>query len=557
MRTHNGHSGRWRRLAAGALAGALAGLLAAGAAIGAGELAAASVRPAAAPVVAVGSRLITLTPEPVKEFAIRHFGTHDKTVLLAGIYLVLAGIAALVGVLARRHRAAGVAGFALFGLVGVAAAVTAPGAAPPDALPSLVAAAAGAATLLILFRTAAVTHPAIRSSDTPSTTGALTQASDLAGGVPVPAGDLAVGGGVAGGGGGVGRRRVLVAGGGAVVFAVVAGVGGRVVLGARFGVGRSRGLVRLPRAVGPAPEVAAGVELGVPGVSRWRTSNRAFYRVDTALSVPQVAAESWRLRVHGMVDRPVTLTFDELLRRPLVERDITLTCVSNQVGGPYAGNARWLGARLADLLHEAGLRPGADQLVSRSTDGMTLGTPTAAVLDGRDALLAVGMNGEPLPVEHGFPVRMVVPGLYGYVSACKWIVDLEATTFGAYDAYWTKRGYATDAPVKTASRIDTPKPFGTVRAGTVTVAGVAWAQRRGIRAVEVRVDDGPWRPAELAAAAGPDTWRQWRYRWAAIRGDHTLRVRATDGTGAAQPAERADPYPDGAAGWHTVTVTVS
>jgi DMSO/TMAO reductase YedYZ molybdopterin-dependent catalytic subunit len=527
------HRGRWYRRGWAALGG----LLAAGAAIGLSELVAAFVQPAAAPVVAVGTRLITLTPEPVKEFAIRHFGEHDKTVLLGGIYVVLAAIAVAVGLAAGVRRALGALGFVLFGLIGIVAVLAAPGSGPLDVLPSAVAAAAGAATLLLLTGLTDRSFPRPAGSD-------ADRAASLAG--PPSRGEVMLA-----------RRRLLLGVAGAAVLAVGAGVGGRVLQGVRFAADRSRALVRLPKPASVAPPVPAGVQLDVPGISRWRTPNGTFYRVDTALSVPQVAADTWQLRIHGRVDHPLTLSFDDLLGRPLVERDITLTCVSNQVGGPYAGNARWLGARLADLLREAGLHRDADQLVSRSADGMTLGTPTSVVMDGRDALLAVGMNGEPLPLEHGFPVRMVVPGLYGYVSACKWIVDLEATTFGAYDAYWTKRGYATHAPIKTESRIDTPKSFGTVKAGTVAVAGVAWAQHRGITRVEVQVDDGPWRPAELAPAAGTDTWRQWLYRWSATPGSHTLRARATDGTGAVQTDKRADPFPNGASGWHTVSVTVT
>jgi DMSO/TMAO reductase YedYZ molybdopterin-dependent catalytic subunit len=323
----------------------------------------------------------------------------------------------------------------------------------------------------------------------------------------------------------------------------------------RFAAERSRSAVRLPAAASRAVP-NAGAQLDVAGLPPWLTPAGDFYRVDTALTVPQVAADTWKLRVHGKVDHPVTITYDQLLKRSLIERDITLTCVSNEVGGPYIGNARWLGAGLAALLREAGIHSDADQLVSRSADGMTIGTPTSAVLDGRDAMLAVGMNGQPLPVEHGFPVRMVVPGLYGYVSACKWIVDLEATTFGAYDAYWVSRGWAQQGPIKTESRIDTPRDGASKPAGTVQVAGVAWAQHRGIRKVEVQVDGGAWHAARLAAAPTTDTWRQWVWSWPATKGDHTIRVRATDTAGTTQTADEAPPLPDGATGYHTISVKV-
>ncbi|MCH0543127.1 molybdopterin-dependent oxidoreductase, partial [Streptomyces sp. MUM 203J] len=342
-----------------------------------------------------------------------------------------------------------------------------------------------------------------------------------------------------------------------------AGALGRAATGRRGrGALSSREAVRLPAPASPAPAVSPRVRARFAGVSPFVTPNEDFYRVDTALVVPKVDAGTWRLRIHGEgVPRERFHTFADLLARPLAERDITLTCVSNEVGGPYVGNARWLGVPLAELLREAGVVPPsrggrADQLVARSVDGMTLGTPVEDVMDGRDALLAVAMNGEPLPFAHGFPVRMVVPGLYGYVSACKWIEDIELTTFDAYDPYWVKRDWAAKAPVKTQARIDTPRPFARPSAGTVTVAGVAWAQRRGVRRVEVRVDDGPWREARLAAQHTVDTWRQWSFAWRADPGDHTLVVRATDGTGAVQTERRAPPVPDGATGHHSVFVTV-
>ncbi|WP_179280733.1 molybdopterin-dependent oxidoreductase, partial [Streptomyces sp. 2R] len=271
---------------------------------------------------------------------------------------------------------------------------------------------------------------------------------------------------------------------------------------------------------------------------------------------------TWRLRIHGKgVTRPVTLTFEDLMRRELIERDITLTCVSNEVGGPYVGNARWLGVRLADVLAEAGVRSPskggpADQLVARSVDGMTLGSPVEAAMDGRDAMLAIGMNGQPLPFIHGFPVRMLIPGLYGYVSACKWIEDIELTTFDDYDPYWVKRSWARRAPIKTQSRIDVPKPLSRSKTGTVMVAGVAWAQHRGIDRVQVRVDDGPWRDADLATEANIDTWRQWSFPWEATPGSHTLTVRATERGGEVQTENRTGTVPDGASGWPSVVVTI-
>ena len=315
--------------------------------------------------------------------------------------------------------------------------------------------------------------------------------------------------------------------------------------------------MRLPAAATTAPRVSSGTELPVSGLSSFYTPNASFYRVDTDLVLPQVSPDQWTLQIGGMVDRPVELTFAGLLRLPLTEADITLVCVSNEVGGPYAGNARWLGASLPALLRRAGIKRGADQVLSTSVDGMTISTPVSAIMDGRNALLAVGMNGQPLPVAHGFPARMVVPGLYGYTSATKWVTKLEVTTFAAQRAYWTQRGYAAVAPIRTESRIDVPKPLAQVKAGRVAVAGVAWAPHRGIRAVQVSVNGGPWQAARLASADGIDTWRQWVWVWDATPGLHQLQVRATDGTGATQTTRRTGVFPSGATGQDSVVVTVT
>lgn len=517
------------RLAAGAIAGVVSGF----AAITVAELVSAAVRPQAGPVVAVGSAAIDRTPAAVKDWAVRNFGTDDKLVLQLGILAVLALFAVALGIAVLRFRRTGAAGVLVFGAVGALAAVSRPDTKGfTDTLPSLVGAGAGALLLYVL---------AGRLERRP-TTGTATA------GEPVADRD---------------RRGFVVMASTAALASAGAGVLGRSLNSAsgRNAVA-SRDRLVLPAPASPAAAVLRGAGLRIPGAVPFITPNSDFYRVDTALVVPEVDATTWRLRIHGQgVTRPLTLSFDDLLRRELVERDITLTCVSNEVGGPYVGNARWIGVRLADLLGECGVRPPskggpADQLVARSVDGMTIGSPIEDVMDGRDALLALGMNGEPLPFAHGFPVRMVVPGLYGFVSACKWIKDIELTTFDAYDAYWVKRGWARRAPVKTESRIDTPRPFARPKAGTVMVAGVAWAQHRGIDKVEIRVDDGPWREARLAAEDTADTWRQWSFPWQATKGGHTLTVRATDRTGAVQTGERARTVPDGASGRHSVVVTV-
>ncbi len=350
------------------------------------------------------------------------------------------------------------------------------------------------------------------------------------------------------------RRRFLLGVGGLAAGAALGGWAGRQ-LQQRFSAVASRAAVRLPTPAVAAPPLPGAVATPVAGVSAFTTANADFYRIDTALSVPQVPAESWRLDVTGLVDRPVTLSYAELLDRPLTEVDVTLVCVSNVVGGNLAGTARWLGVRLDELLGEAGVQPRADQIVGRSVDGYTCGFPVAA-LDGRPALVAVGMNGEPLPLVHGFPARLIVPGLYGYVSATKWLTEIELTRFDAFDQYWVPRGWDAEAPIKLQSRIDTPRGLATVEPGSVPVAGVAWAPGVGIGAVEIRIDDGPWERAELAAEASSLTWRQWSYRWAATPGRHTITVRATDANGAIQTDARSEPMPSGATGQHQIVVLV-
>ncbi|MGA8114288.1 MAG: molybdopterin-dependent oxidoreductase, partial [Actinocatenispora sp.] len=457
-----------------------------------------------------------------------------------------------------------------FGAVGMVAGTVAPDAGPLGALPAVLGAVVGILGMVLLLRFAvpwiAERWPGDGRESAAGTRGAVDPDPDSGTSVGADRSDRAPGAaGAAGaarpsrddlGAPGENRRKFLGLAVGSAAVAAVAWVGGRVLQEVRFRASRSRAMVKIPAPASPAPPLPDGVDIKVPGVPPWRTSNEAFYQIDTALSVPQLDAQSWQLKIHGRVDHPRTLSFADLLRRRLIERDITLTCVSNPVGGSLIGNARWIGVPLRDLLREVGVHPGADQIVSRSSDGMTIGTPTAVVMDGRDAMLAVAMNGEPLPIKHGFPVRMVVPGLYGYVSACKWIVDMELTSFADYDAYWVPRGYSAKAPIKTEARIDTPKQLAKIDAGTVMVGGVAWAQHRGIQRVEVQVDDGDWQEARLAAVPSTDTWRQWVYTWRARPGRHTLRVRATDDSGVTQTRREADVAPDGATGWPYVDVTV-
>ena len=351
------------------------------------------------------------------------------------------------------------------------------------------------------------------------------------------------------------RRRFLASSGAAALVAALGTVAGRNLID-EHNVSAARAAIRFPRPAVPPPPLPAGSDLNIPGLSSFLTPDGSFYRVDTALLVPQVDPATWQLRIHGMVQREVTITFAELLRRPLIETYVTLTCVSNPVGGPYAGNAKWLGASLADLVRQARPLAGANQLLCTSVDGFTSGTPLQVVLDGRDALLAVAMNGTALPVVHGFPARMVVPGLYGYVSATKWVTDIEVTTFASADAYWVQRGWSQQAPIKTECRIDVPAGGASLSAGRIAVAGVAWAQHKGIAAVEVRVNGGPWHEAGLAAVPDIDTWRQWVWEWPASPGNYLIEARATDATGYTQTAAQAQPVPNGATGYPSAQVSV-
>jgi DMSO/TMAO reductase YedYZ molybdopterin-dependent catalytic subunit len=548
--------------------GMIAGLLAAAVALGIGQLFAGFVAPDASPVVAVGEASIGLTPPPVKSFAISAFGSHDKVVLVSGILAVLAVLAAILGALAMRRLAYGMAGLAVFTAVGLAAALTRPTATAGWAFPPLIggAAAAGALRLLVRAAPAPVAAPAeLAGADTgdgePDSYAGPPAVPDT----PEPGRPDAARPGAApafrpvrpAGVSRQERRRFLVTSAAAAGTAVVAGLAGRM-LSERSSVAQAQAALRLPRPAHPAPPLPAGSNLRIPGLSPFITPNSSFYRVDTAIVLPEVPPSSWKLRIHGMVARELTITFDELIRRPLTADYITLTCVSNPVGGPYVGNAEWIGASVASLLREAGIRAGAEQLFCTSVDGFTCGTPVQTAMDGRDAMLAMAMNGTALPVEHGFPVRMVVPGLYGYVSACKWITDINVTTWSDL-AYWAEpgNGWSQQAPIKTESRIDVPSGGSALKAGPTPVAGVAWAQHKGIAAVEVKVDNGPWHEARLAAVPDIDTWRQWVWEWDATPGTHLITARATDATGYTQTAVQAGPPPNGASGYPTISVSVA
>ncbi|WP_307802608.1 molybdopterin-dependent oxidoreductase [Cellulomonas dongxiuzhuiae] len=506
---------------------ALAGLAAGAVTVGVGALLAVLAGPSSDPLVAVGAAFVDATPGWLKDWAVVAFGTADKIALGVGEVLVLAVLAAAAGVLARRRWVWGAVVVVALGGLAALAATTRPDAGLLAPVPALVGAGAGLWALRTLLRRL----PGSASS-------------------PAAPGDEVAGHRS-------GRRTFLQA----TVLVAAAGVVGTVVgrvaaTGAR-GAQAVRASLRLPAPARPAPVPPGAVDVGVEGVAPWATPPDDFYRIDTALVVPQVDPARWRLRVHGMVEQEVEIGWDELLASDLVEAWVTLACVSNPVGGDLVGNQRWLGLPVRELLARAVPTADADMVLSRSVDGFTASTPIEALTDDRDALLAIAMDGEPLPPEHGFPVRMVVPGLYGYVSATKWVTDLEVTRFDRAEAYWTARGWSERGPVKTQSRIEVPRPGDAVGSGDVVVAGTAWAQHRGVERVQVRVDQGPWQDADLAAAAGVDTWRQWRWTWQdAAAGEHLLAVRAWDPEGP-QTGVPAGAVPDGASGYDTLLVRVA
>ncbi len=563
---------------------ALFGLLATLFGMAVGHLTAALVHPDSSPVLAVGSAVIDRTPVSLKEWAIKTFdtdgfsigpidvaaGNYDKVVLVGSVMIGVLVLAAVAGVLTRRRFSIG--GGMLVALVAVAAlaAITRPRANALDLVPSVLTAVAGVAALWVLHRTAsglpldprtssshlpagmaehrASPSPATGSSDGPDV---VTESS--------PRGKRSAARAATGPADqGPSRRAVLVVMGALAGAAVVLGGAGKWI-----GNLRSRPedvALPAPAAGEAAPAFPAGLDKQVPGITPLRISNADFYRVDTRLDTPVVSSSDWTLTVDGDVDNELTITYDELLSMPMVERDITLTCVSNAVGGKYVGGARWLGVPLKDILDRAGIdTTKADQLLQTDFDGMTISTPLDLVTDGREAILAVGMNGEPLPREHGFPVRTVVPGLYGFISATKWLTRLTLTTYAEKEAYWTVRKWDTRAPIKPSARIDTPKALTQVKAGEdIIVGGTAWAQDDGgVKTVQVQIDGGPWQDAMMGPDVNNVYWRQWFYKWSdAGKGQHNVKARVIDGNGDTQTDVRAEPFPGGASGIHTLLFSV-
>lgn len=500
--------------------GALAGALGAAAALATTEVLALIDRNGTSVIEAVGNRFIESFAASLKDVAVALFGTSDKAALQIGTVLVALAIGAWLGTWLDRRPNVVVGGFVAFGAVGVASTAADPqGSVVAGILASALGAFVGSAVALGLHRR---WHRPTEAGADPSPL------------VTVP------------------RRTVLVNAGATLAIVALGTAAARAIRdGARASATSVRAALPRPARRVPVPEAAPPVE----GISPFVTPTEDFYRIDTALRVPVVDVDGWSVKITGLVDRELELTFADLLARELVEVPITMLCVSNQVGGDLVGTARWLGVPLAELLEEAGVQAGAKQVMGESVDGFTAGFPVEVALDGRDALLVVGMNGESLPAEHGFPARLVVPGLYGYVSAVKWLSEIRLTTWDE-EGFWIPRGWSRLGPVKTSSRIDVPRRGADLAAGTTVVAGVAWAPTRGIERVEVQVDDGPWEEATLGPTASDDTWVQWWLQWEAGPGEHELRVRATDGDGVTQTAESARPDPDGATGHHKVWVDV-
>lgn len=520
------------------IAAAAAGAIAAAVTLGVGELVAALVPGAPSLVIAIGDLVIDLQPPGAKDLMVSLFGESDKLVLNLVIVVAAVLIAAAVGVAARRRWSWGVIGFLIAGGAALIAAFRQP--LTDRLLAVITVVVAVTAGLVVLRWLLGLTRPAWAPAG--SGVGGVGGAGAM---TSMPDWD---------------RRGFLIAGGAATAVAVVAGALGRSLLEGRV-TGPSPDDALPPATAGgsprPVPSLPPGTELAVDGITPLVVPNDRFYRIDTALLVPRVDAAAWSLTVKGMVDQEVRLTYDDLRGMPLFDQYVTIACVSNDVGGDLVGNALWTGVHLRDVLAMAGVQEGATQIVGRSVDGFTAGFPTAWAMEPtRDPMIAIGMNGDPLPVDHGFPARLIIPGLYGYVSATKWLGEIELTTWEGYDAYWVPLGWAKEGPILTQSRIDTPHAGSTVAPGPVSIAGVAWAPDRGIERVEVKVDDEDWVPATMSTPLSDATWVQWLRVWDAAPGDHTILVRATDGTGEVQTADITRPAPDGARGHHTIAVRV-
>jgi DMSO/TMAO reductase YedYZ molybdopterin-dependent catalytic subunit len=512
--------------------------------IAVGEIVAGLVAGAPSLVVAIGTLVIDQQPPGAKDIVVSLFGTNDKLFLNLLVLVVALVVGGLLGLVARTRFTTAAVVFGLFGAVALFSALRMGTASQALSVVTVaLAVGAGLATLRLLVDLAAARDPGRirRAEASPDGRGARSGAPRAVSGlVTMPDWD---------------RRRFLVASGGLAIGSVAIGSIGRSLLQGAHS--QEPTTVVLPSAsLTPAP-LAPDTSLAVPGITPIVVPNDDFYRIDTALIVPRVDVASWTVKVTGMVDTPVNLTYDQLTAMPIFEQYVTIACVSNEVGGNLVGNALWRGIHLREVLAMAGAKPEATQIVGRSVDGFTVGFPTAWAMDpAREPMIAVGMNGEPLPVQHGYPARLIIPGLYGYVSATKWLAEIELTTLEAFDAYWVPLGWSKEAPILTQSRIDVPSSGANLHAGPVAIAGVAWAPDRGVSKVEVRVDDGTWQPATISSEISRATWVQWKLAWDAPSGEHRIQVRATDGTGQVQTEESSPPAPDGARGYHTIGVRV-
>ncbi|MEF2978684.1 molybdopterin-dependent oxidoreductase [Subtercola sp. YIM 133946] len=537
---------------------ALTGVVAAATVLASAELVAVFLSASASPLFAVGSLAIDLAPPGVKDLMISLFGTGDKAALLTLLGIVVVAGACAAGLLEYYRSPWGIVVLVVFSAIAVVAVTTREGASGFSAIPTVIGMLVGVFVLRALqqrlkrwttreagVRKRAEAAAAVIASGVSTPVAAEIAHVDTAA-QPVRTGPAAYE-----------RRQFLTFMIVAAAASAVVGVGSRLMNATATAVLNARNALVLPAPSTPAPAIPPGAELGITNLSPVITPAADFYRIDTALQVPQLNPDTWSLRIYGMVENEVTISFADLLALPLIEDTVTLTCVSNEVGGDLIGNATWLGYPIRDLLARAKPTAGADMVLSKSSDGFTAGSPLEVLQDAnRQSLLAVGMNGAPLPIEHGFPARMVVPGLYGYVSATKWVVEMKVTTFAQDMGYWTPRGWSALGPIKTSSRIDTPRNASGLAAGTIPIAGVAWAQHTGIAKVEVQVDNGDWVEATLADAISADTWRQWMLPWQATAGDHVIAVRATDASGYTQTTDQAPPAPNGSTGLHTIQLTV-
>ena len=520
--------GRPRTLTIGRDTGAaIAGIVAVGAALGISELLAGLLPGATSLVASVGQVAIDLQPPGAKDVAVGLFGTNDKLALELFVVAVGLAVGAGLGLIGRRRYMIAVAVFVAFGLIGFLAALGDPLSNPGVAAASAAVAVGAGIWVLGWMLDRSGARDAVSSAD-----GSIARMPDWS------------------------RRSFLIRAGGVGVAAVAAGVAGRTLL-ERQRVAPVANGPAIPPASDIVADLAVGTDLSpsIRGLTPIVMPNDRFYRIDTALLTPVVDTAGWTLRIHGLVDRETTLTWEQLIALPMFEQYVTISCVSNEVGGRLVGNAKWTGVRLREVLDIAGVQVSATQLVGRSVDGWTAGMPTAWVTDpAREPMIALKMNDVPLPPAHGYPARLIVPGLYGYVSATKWLKELELTTLEAFSGYWIPLGWAKEAPILTQSRIDTPGRD--VSAGQVPIAGIAWAPDRGVSRVEVAVD-GVWQEARLSVPISDSTWVQWVLDWTATPGRHVIQVRATDGTGTVQVETSTPPAPDGARGWHTISVNVA